>query len=152
MINMTSSTHPRELIASELFGRVALLTRLIVRAMDGPMSRTEAGLLNALSDGPRRITELAELEGLAQPTMTLLVKRLAELGWVARERHASDGRVVLVRRTAAGARALDGFRARAAEVLNASLEQLRDEQLQALGDAVVALDALIGELQREPGR
>lgn len=149
---MTSQTHPRDLIASELFQRVALLTRLIVRGMEAPMSRTEAGLLNTLGDGPRRITELAELEGLAQPTTTLLVKRLAELGWVKRERHARDGRVVLVHRTAAGARALETFRARAAEVLDASLQQLDPAQLDSLRAAVDALDLLIGELQGEPGR
>jgi DNA-binding MarR family transcriptional regulator len=46
--------------------------------IDGELSRTEVGLLNTLSTGPRRITELAELEGLAQPTMTSLVKQLEQ--------------------------------------------------------------------------
>ena len=98
-------------VASELLPHAALLTRLVIRQMTGPLTRTEAGMLNTLSDGPRRITELAELEGLAQPTTTLLVKRLEDRGWVAREREPGDGRVVLVRRTDAGAAALDAFRA-----------------------------------------
>ena len=53
-------------------------------------------MLRTLTDAPRRITDLAELEGLAQPTMTLLVQRLEQRGWVERKRDSDDGRVVLV--------------------------------------------------------
>ena len=74
---------------------MALLTRLLVRQVGGDLSRTEMSLLRTLSDGPRRITELAELEGLAQPTMTILIKQLEQEGLVTRTRQADDGRVVL---------------------------------------------------------
>jgi DNA-binding MarR family transcriptional regulator len=67
--------------------------------------------LAALSAGPRRITELADLEGLAQPTMTLVVKRMERRGWLARERDAADGRAVLVSLTDDGATVLDELRA-----------------------------------------
>jgi DNA-binding MarR family transcriptional regulator len=134
-------------VASELLPQAALLTRLIIRQLNGPLSRTEAGLLNTLGDRPRRITELAELEGLAQPTMTLLVKRLEDNGWVARDRLAGDGRVVLVRRTEAGAVALERFRLQASEVLEVCLEQMPEEQVEALAASVDALGALIALLQ-----
>src|ERR1700730_1493162 len=81
-------------VSSELLPRAALLTRLLARQLGREFPRTEVGLLNTLSSGPRRITELAELEGLAQPTMTLLVKRLEQRGLVDRQRQADDGRVV----------------------------------------------------------
>ncbi|HJY67071.1 MAG TPA: hypothetical protein VJ254_10120, partial [Streptosporangiaceae bacterium] len=59
-------------VSSELLPRAALLTRLLVRQLGGELSRTEIGLLKTLGGGSRRITELAELEGLAQPTVTIL--------------------------------------------------------------------------------
>jgi len=144
---MTSVSNPTRIVATELLPQVALLTRLIIRQMDGALTRTEAGLLNTLADGPRRITELAELEGLAQPTMTLLVKRLEAEGWVARERKMGDGRVVLVRRTETGATVLEAFRAQAGDVLEACLEQMPEDQVHALAASLEALEALIALLQ-----
>ena len=47
------------------------------------MSRTAASVLATLRDtGPRRITELAEAEAVAQPTITTLVGRLERDGLV----------------------------------------------------------------------
>src|SRR3954467_4033848 len=97
-------------VADHLLLHAGLLTRLLIRETGSQLSRTEAGLLFTLGRGPRRITELAELEGLAQPTVTQLVKRLEEQGWVKRDRPADDGRVVLLSLTRAGGRALDEFR------------------------------------------
>src|SRR3954454_23024362 len=93
-------------VSSQLLPRAALVTRLLVCRLGCELSRTEIGLLNTLSDGPRRITELAALERLAQPTTTQLVKRLERDDLVVRERQADDGRVVLVRLTDAGTAAL----------------------------------------------
>jgi DNA-binding MarR family transcriptional regulator len=137
-------------VSSQLLCRVALLTRLLVRQLGGELSRTEIGLLNVLADGPRRITELAELERLAQPTMTLLVKRLERQGLVTRERHAADGRVVLVDLTAAGSTALEDYRAQASVALGAYLAELPDEQVEALAAATETLEELADLLQRGP--
>src|SRR3954463_14741724 len=110
-----------EYVASNLLGHAAVLTRRPIRQVRPDISRTEAGVLRTLVGAPRRITELAELEGLAQPTMTLLVQRLEQRGWVRRERHADDGRFVLVSLTDAGQTTLEGFRA---QVLNALRSRL----------------------------
>jgi len=64
-------------IAEHLLSRAAVLVRLLVKQVrSSEISRTEMEVLSILTEGPRRITELSELEGIAQPTMTLLVKRL----------------------------------------------------------------------------
>src|SRR5580658_2300334 len=99
-----------EYVSTQLLARAAALTRLLAKQVDSELSQTEAKVLSTLRDGPRRITELAELEGLAQPTTTLLVKRLEELGLVRRERQADDGRVVLVSLQPAGDQALEAYR------------------------------------------
>jgi DNA-binding MarR family transcriptional regulator len=137
-------------VSSQLLPGAALLTRLLVRHIGGTWSRTEVGLLNTLSYGPRRITELAEFERLAQPTVTQLVKRLEESGLVTRERHADDGRVVLVELTEAGVAAVDDFRAQASAAFGSCLAEMPDEQVAALAAATETLAQLVTLLQRQP--
>ena len=135
-----------EYVSTQLPSQTALLTRLLSKEVGRGLSSTDGGLLRALTDGPRRITELAELEGLAQPTTTLLVKRLEEQGLVSRERQTDDQRVVLVSLTSAGAAALDAFRARAYAALRTYLDEMSGEQLKSLARATDALGELITTL------
>jgi len=135
-------------VSSQLLPRVAVLTRLLTSQLDTELSRTELGLLNTLSGAPRRITELAELERLAQPTLTQLVQRLERQGFVNRERQTDDGRVVLVSLTEAGAAALDDFRARASAALGAHLAELADAEVESLAAATETLGRLVALLQR----
>jgi DNA-binding MarR family transcriptional regulator len=143
-------------VSKQLLPDAALLVRLLVRELGGELSRTEIGLLGTLSRGPGRITDLAELEGLAQPTMTSLVKQLEQRGLVRRNRQADDGRVVLVHLTDGGAAALEDYRARARELLGIYLAEIPDEEVQALAGATVALAELVELLQQrlpdEPAR
>jgi len=138
-----------EYVSTQLLARAQVLARLLAKQVDSELSRTEATMLNTLSGGPRRITELAECEGLAQPTTTLLVKRLEEMGLVRRERQADDGRVVLVSLEPAGIEALDDFRAQFMALLRTDLATTTtDEQIAALVIATEALESLINVLQQ----
>jgi DNA-binding MarR family transcriptional regulator len=138
-----------EYVSTQLLARARVLTRLLAKQVDSELSHTEAIMLNTLRDGPRRITELAECEGLAQPTTTLLVKRLEEVGFVRRERQADDGRVVLVSLEPAGIQALEDFRAQFMALLRADLATTTtDEQIAALAIATEALESLINVLQQ----
>jgi DNA-binding MarR family transcriptional regulator len=139
-------------VSTRLLPGAGLLVRLLVREAGGELSRTEAGLLSTLSGGPRRITELAELEGLAQPTMTSLVKALEQQGLVRRDRQADDGRVVLVNLTDRGAAALEDYRARFRELLGIYLADIPDEQVEELAAATGALTQLVGLLQQRHTR
>jgi DNA-binding MarR family transcriptional regulator len=141
-----------EYVSGELLPGAALLTRLLVRQLGGELSRTEVGVLNTLSGGPRRITELAELEGLAQPTMTILVKQLEERKLVGRGRDGGDGRVVLVRETKAGRRALENYRARVTQLLGAYLAEMPDDQVEELAVATDAVARLVTLVQEQTER
>ena len=156
MNSATSSTLDRsdliDYVSRQLLPGAGLLTRLLMRQLGGELSRTEVGLLSTLSDGPRRITELAELEGLAQPTMTCMVKQLEQRGLVRRDRQPDDGRVVLVDLTNSGGIALEGYRARARGILGAYLAEIPDEQVEALADATEALAQLVALLQQRQVR
>ena len=134
-------------LSSHLLQRASLVTRLLVKGSRHELSRTEGGVLRTLSAGPRRITELAELEGLAQPSMTLLVRRLEERGWVKRDRQPDDGRVVVISITDAGTTALELFRDEYRAVLRAHIGTMSDEQLAALEQATETLGSLVDGLQ-----
>jgi DNA-binding MarR family transcriptional regulator len=154
---MTSQTAaPRsdriEYVSSELLPRAASLTRLLVKQVGGELSRTELGLLKTLGGGSRRITELAELEGLAQPTITILIKQLEERGLVTRARQPDDGRVVLVSLTKRGKVALENYRGQVHAVLGGHLAEIPDDQVEALAAATETLAQLVDLLQQRPAR
>jgi DNA-binding MarR family transcriptional regulator len=124
-----------------------LLTRLLVRRARPDVSRTEAGVLRTLSDAPRRITELAELEGLVKPTMTLLVQRLEQRGWVERQRYPGNGWVVLVSLTDAGRPTLERFSIQVLAPLRSQLDAMSNEGIAELQAAPETLGSLVDTLQ-----
>jgi DNA-binding MarR family transcriptional regulator len=140
-------------LAEHLLSRAAVLVRLLVKQVRSRgISRTEMEVLSILIDGPRKITELTELEGIAQPTMTLLVKRLQEKGWVRREGLPEDGRVVMISLTKAGSTAQQKFRAQFLAALRADLQELSDQQLKELSVATETLSSFVDDLQQRAGR
>jgi DNA-binding MarR family transcriptional regulator len=150
---MESRARRVDFVAEHLLSRSALLVRLLVKQVHAPeISRTEVEVLSILVEGPRRITELAELEGVAQPTMTLLVKRLEQKGWVYRERLPDDGRVVMIGITGAGGAAQQRFRERFLAALRIDLGDLSDEQLDDLAMAAKTVSSFVDELQQRAGR
>jgi DNA-binding MarR family transcriptional regulator len=145
----TARAEQVDYVAEHLLSRAAILVRLLVKQVRSrEISRTEMEVLSILREGPRRITELAELEGIAQPTMTLLVKRLQERGWVQRQGVKDDGRVVMASLTAAGSAAQERFRAQFLAAMRSDLRELSDEQLQALSAATQTLSSFVDDLQQ----
>jgi DNA-binding MarR family transcriptional regulator len=145
----TSRADAVEAVAGHLLPRASLITRLLLRRGDSGFSRAEAGILSTLAHGPRRITELAASEALAQPTVTQLVARLEQRGHVTRGRHPEDGRVVLVTLTDEGSAALAAFRAQYRAVLREHLADRSDEEVVALAAATEVLQDVIDALQRD---
>jgi DNA-binding MarR family transcriptional regulator len=140
-------------VAEHLLSRAALLVRLLVKQVrTGEISRTEVEVLSILREGPRRITELTELAGVAQPTMTLLVKRLQENGWVQREGLPDDGRVAMITLTDAGAAAQQRVRAQFLTAMRSDLQELSDQQLRELSAATETLGSFVDDLQQRAGR
>jgi len=136
-----------DLVASNLLGRANRLIRVLMRSGAHELSRTEAGVLATLTDGPRRITELAATEALAQPTVTQLVDKLEGRGFVVRIRSGDDGRVVLVEITLAGSEQLEALRAEIRANMREALADLPDTELTELVHAADTLGALIEKLQ-----
>jgi DNA-binding MarR family transcriptional regulator len=140
-------------VAEHLLSRAAVLVRLLVKQVrSSEISRTEMEVLSILTEGPRKITELTELEGIAQPTMTLLVRRLQEKGWVRREGLPEDGRVVMISLTKAGSTAYARFRAQFLAAMRGDLQELSDQRLEELSAATETLSSFVDDLQQRTGR
>jgi DNA-binding MarR family transcriptional regulator len=138
-------------IAEALPQRAAALSRLFLTRSSIAVSRTEVGVLNALSTRPCRITELAAREGVTQPAITLLVNRLEERGWVERTADPADRRAVLVELTREGDSVFDRIRAEYGALLHEDMAMLPDADVETLARAVEILDDLIERLEeREP--
>ena len=135
-----------DLVASTLLGRAARLTRLLMRSGAHKLSRTEVGVLATLSEGPRRITQLAQTEALAQPTVTQLVDKLQGRGLVARARSGEDARVVMVEVTPAGTVVFEEVRAEIRANMREALADLPDDELTDLVHAAETLGGLIETL------
>ena len=145
----TASTRAEgiDLVATTFLNRASRLTRTLLRAGSSELSRTEAGLLGSLLERPRRITELAESEALAQPTVTQLVDRLQARGLVERGRSQTDGRVVLVSLSEAGKAQLEATRAQLRGHMRTVLAGLSDTEIAGLAEASETLGRLIETLQ-----
>ena len=152
MSSQAKRTERIDYVAEHLLLRAALLVRLLVKQVHSrEISRTEMEVLGILTEGPRRITELTELEGIAQPTMTLLVKRLQEKGWVQREGLPDDGRVVMINITDAGSAAQQKLRAQFLAAMRGDLQELTDQQLEELSAATETLSSFVDDLQQRAG-
>ncbi len=140
-----------DVLAEMLVRQAAALSRVMFRRIDCRLSRTEVGLLARLETGPLRITALAGLDGLAQPTVTTLVNRLQELGLVRRGRLTGDGRVVLVSLTDAGRAEIDSIRGAYRNLLHGYLDDLSIDDLAAIKPAIHVIATLVDRLQDDEG-
>ena len=146
----TGVTRGRRLdeIAEALPQRAAMLSRLFLRHTSLEISRTETSVLQALSERPRRITDLAAREAVTQPAVTLLVNRLERRGWVQRAPDPDDRRAVLVTLTEQGDEVFEQLRSEYRALLHEEMATLPDRDVETLASAVDILDRLIDRLQQ----
>nr|WP_238356975.1 MarR family transcriptional regulator [Kribbella italica] len=101
-------------------------------------------LLGRLDElGPTRISELAKADRCSQPTMSTLVQRQEESGWVQREPDPADSRASLISLTDAGRAELDHARREAGAAIAQRLVQLPAEDLTTLEAAVTVLHKIL---------
>ncbi len=136
-------------LAEQLEATFVVLWADLLARTDGDLSRTGASVLNTLREGPRRVTELAATQNVAQPTMTVAVQRLEARGLVVRERADDDRRATNVLITDTGRATLAARHAARAAYLDARLAALDDDQRAAIEAALPALTALVQQEQPE---
>jgi DNA-binding MarR family transcriptional regulator len=95
------------------------------------------------TEGPSRITDLAAGEFVAQPTMTVLVRRLEQDGLVERAADPEDARASRIALTRAGRAELDAVREDRAALLARRLDALEPAARERLAAALPVLDDLL---------
>ena len=126
-------------IGSALYG---LATRAVRRAPRDLTITSAATLATLDRTGPRRITDLAAIEGVTQPAMTVLVRVMEESGLVERRGDPSDKRVTMVWLTEAGVSYVRARRRAGVEAFARLIDQLSDDEVEALTAALPALQHL----------
>ena len=122
-----------------LYGLISEAVKQIPR----DLSLTSASTLATLErTGPRRITDLAVIEGVTQPAMTVLVKVLERSGLVERRGDPTDKRVALVAVTKTGAAYVRSRRRAGADAFVQLIDKLPDDEVAALRAAIPALEHL----------
>jgi DNA-binding MarR family transcriptional regulator len=131
-------------VADQLGVALTRLTNTLREAVLPPgMNSAQARTLLALHDaGPQRVTDLARLDHLKQPTMSAVLIRMERLGWVRRLEDKDDLRAVIVRLTPAGERIANQLIAARTTVLQSYLETLSSADRAALTAALPALRKL----------
>jgi len=125
------------------------VTRLSRRLRQQAVGYITASQLSALTSidkhGPLSLGELAAIEQVAPPSMTRIAARLEESGLVERRADATDRRVARVVITDGGLTLLDQTRTRRDLFLARRLQQLSEDELEALARALPMLERLASE-------
>lgn len=141
-MNLTGTS---DRLAAELAGRLGELTQALRREVQvGQVSPTLSAVLSTLErDGAKRVSELADIAQVSQPTMTTLLRRLGADGAVSRGTDPHDQRAVVIELTDAGRALLARVRAARESALADRLAGLEPADRDALAAAIPAIDRLL---------
>jgi DNA-binding MarR family transcriptional regulator len=136
-------------VADQLGVALTRLSNVLREAVLPPgMNSAQARTLLALHDaGPQRVTDLARLDHLKQPTMSAVLIRMERLGWVRRLEDKNDLRAVIIRLTPGGERMASQLIAARTAVLQSSLDTLSGTDRAAVAAALPALRKLSARRQ-----
>src|SRR5579863_9555134 len=123
----------RQSIGEVLFA----LGTLGIRQRQRDLSLTAMSTLSTIErTGARRLTDLAASEGVAQPSMSILVGQLEKLELAERQADPADGRVVRVAITPAGREYLATARRGGAAVFEVVIDKLDSSESALLASAL----------------
>jgi DNA-binding MarR family transcriptional regulator len=125
--------------------RLARRMRQEDTTLDGITMSQLSALAVVERDGPLTIGRLAEAERVQPPTMTKMVARLEELGWVERCADPEDRRHVVLVATEAGRQRLAESRQQRTAFLASRLDRLSADDQAQLERAATILERLLAE-------
>ena len=107
-----------------------------------PVTTAQGAVLARLRSGPKTVGELAAAEGVRAPSMTQIINRMEEAGWVARSEAPVRGRLVQV--TEAGLAVAVAVRQERTARLAKRCEGLSADDLAVLEAVLPVLDRIFG--------
>jgi len=133
-----------------VFGRLARVLRPTEASLAANLTPTRASvLLNTVRNGPIRLSDVAEQEGLNPTLLSRTVAHLAQDGLVTRTADAADRRSAWLDATPAGRDLAARIRAERTRVVEAGLAELSPEDRGRIEGALPALEELLEHLHRE---
>jgi DNA-binding MarR family transcriptional regulator len=135
-----------------VFGRLARLLRPTKAGLAADLTPTRvAVLLNTVRNGPIRLAEVAEQEGLNPTLLSRTVANLADDGLVTRTADEADRRSAWLDATPAGRELAERIRAQRTQAVQIALEELSPQDRTLVEAALPALEQLAQRLH-EGGR
>ena len=133
-------------LAARLRQAVTRVNRRLRVTSLGEISPAQASMLASveLLDAPT-LGDLAAAEQIQPPSVTRLVKGLAEAGYLVQKTDANDRRSTRVGITPRGKKALTEIRDRKTQFLNSKLSALSAKELQKAQELVTLLEGLLKE-------
>ena len=134
----------------------AVIGRLSRRLRPTPTARA-AGLtptsisvlLTVVREGPVRLSDLAEAEGINPTQLSRAIAHLVDTGLVDRSADEGDRRAAWLRPTAAGRKLTERIRRERTDALNVALETLDPAERERIVFALAALEHLAEQLRED---
>lgn len=131
-----------------VFGRLARMLRPTEAGLAADLTPTRvAVLLNTVRNGPIRLAEVAEQEGLNPTLLSRTVANLAGDGLVTRTADETDRRSAWLDATPAGRELAQRIRAQRTEAIQVAIGRLTHEERELIEAAVPALEQLSQHLR-----
>ncbi|MFF0814989.1 MarR family winged helix-turn-helix transcriptional regulator [Rhodococcus sp. NPDC003318] len=136
-------------VLAELVTNASRLTRLASSLAADNRPRPWMRALSLLEEyGALRVSELARLDTISQPTATAVIKQLGEAGLVERQRDPNDSRAVVVVMTDAGRDWLEESRDHVGATLSGHLPGLDADRVRRLSRSLEDLREVLKESSR----
>ena len=130
-----------------VIGRLARRLRPTEAGLAADLTPTRvAVLLNTVRNGPIKLAEVAEQEGLNPTLLSRTVAHLAQDGLITRTADENDRRAAWLEPTAAGRELAQRIRAQRTQAVQEALEGLLPADRELIGDALAALERLAERL------
>jgi DNA-binding MarR family transcriptional regulator len=135
----------QELPARLRLAVMRLARRLRQQSEEGATPSMLSALASVERLGPVTLSELAQVERVQPPSITKVVTRLEEEGFIARSGDANDRRITRIQLTAKGKRFIEKNRSRKTAYLARGLATLEPGDRDILNKALDVLDRLLKE-------
>ena len=132
---------------TELIYDAGRLHRLMLQFAGRDLSQSEAVVLSAVAQHPRRITELSQVLYLTQPRVTNVVASLVDRGLLRRTGDPDDGRAVVLELTSRGIEVARERRRRISESLQRLLADRTPDSDALIEATATHLRDLVSELE-----
>ena len=135
-----------------VFGQLARRLRPTEAVLAAGLTPTRVSvLLNTVRNGPIRLADVAEQEGLNPTLLSRTVAHLAQDGLVTRTADASDRRSAWLDATPTGRELAERIRAQRTHAVQVALAELAPEERELIEAALPALEQLAQHLHQATG-